>query len=144
MFNRVLDVPLANNLLQLTEDLRRSSSTLVLGKGNLDWPYLLIPLISTKNKKLKPWVQGLETLESHRVLVSLSNTRNKMMKYMVLFHLFFFCPQPFDQEPGPSLIGFFHFRTTIRPKYKVLFQLFFLLQTTIRPKYPLLFHSFFL
>ena len=43
------------NLLFFTEGLRRSSPTLGLGKGILDSPYLLIPLISTKNKKLKPW-----------------------------------------------------------------------------------------
>ena len=51
MIDRVLDMPLLNDLLQLTEGLRRSFPTLGLGKGILDSRSLVIPLINTKNKK---------------------------------------------------------------------------------------------
>ena len=45
---------------------------------------------------------------------------------------------------GSSAISSFHFHTTIRPKYMVLYHLFFLLYTTIRQKYMVLFHLIFL
>ena len=45
---------------------------------------------------------------------------------------------------GSSTISSFHFHTTVRPKYMVLYHLFFLLYTTIRQKYMVLFHLIFL
>ena len=141
MFNRVLDVPLANNLLQLTEDLRRSSSTLVLGKGNLDSPYLLIPLISTKNTKLKPWTHTDSSfpwvapgtkwqnswssfiysffVHSHSTknqdphwLISFISTRPFDQNIRSSFIHSFFRGRPFDQKLGSSLIYSF---SCIRP-----------------------------
>ena len=136
MFNRVLDVPLANNLLQLTEDLRRSSSTLVLGKGNLDSPYLLIPLISTKNTKLKPWTHTDSSfpwvapgtkwqnswssfiysffVHSHSTknqdphwLISFISTRPLDQNKMSSFIYSFFCKRPFEQNIRSSFIHSF-------------------------------------
>ena len=65
---------------------------------------------------------------------------------MVLFHLFFFCTRPFDQKLGSSSSYFFYVHMTIRPKYMhmVLFHLFFLLCTIIRPKRRVLIDLFFL
>ena len=45
---------------------------------------------------------------------------------------------------GSSTISSFHFHTTVRPKYMVLYHLFFLLYTTIWQKCMLLFHLIFL
>ena len=45
---------------------------------------------------------------------------------MVLFHLFFFCAQPFDQKLGSSLIYLFYLHTTIQQKYMNFFHSFFL------------------
>ena len=42
--------------------------------------------------------------------------------------------RPFDQNLGSPLIYFFYVHPTMRPKYMVLFHLFFLQCTTIRPK----------
>ena len=82
---------------------------------------------------------------------------------MILFHLFFFCAQPFDQKLGSSFIYFFYLYMTIRPKIRVLIDLFFFICTrpfdlklgssliylfhlhaTIRQKYMIVFHLFFL
>ena len=63
--------------------------------------------------------------------------------YMVLFHLFFFCVQPFDQNIWSPFV-YSLLQTTIRPKYMVLFHLFFLLCTTIRAKIRVLFNLFLL
>ena len=51
MLDRDVDMPLPNNLLQLTEGLRRSFPTLGLGKGILDSRSFVIPLINTKIQK---------------------------------------------------------------------------------------------
>ena len=40
--------------------------------------------------------------------------------------IYFICSRPFDEKLGSSLIYFFYLHTTIRPKYRVLFHLFFL------------------
>ena len=61
----------------------KSFQQLGLTKGILDSCYLVIPLINTKNKTKN------EILDSPRILVSWSNTRNEKTKYMVLFYLFF-------------------------------------------------------
>ena len=45
---------------------------------------------------------------------------------------------------GSSTISSFHFHTTVRPKYMVLYHLFFLLCTTIRPRVRVLTDSFLL
>ena len=45
---------------------------------------------------------------------------------LVLFHIFFLFARPFDQKLGSSLIYFFYLYTTIRPKIRVLNNLFLL------------------
>ena len=55
-------------------------------------------------------------------------------KYVVFFHVIFFSARLLDQKLGLPLIFFIYVHVTIRPKYMVLFHLFFLLSTTIRPK----------
>ena len=45
---------------------------------------------------------------------------------------------------GSSMISSFHFHTTVRLKYMVLYHLFFLLYTTIRQNYMVLFLIFLL
>ena len=155
MFDRVLDMPLHNNLLQLTEGLRRSFPPLGLGKGILDSRSLVIPLINTKNKKMESWTHPTSSFPWATIGTKRQNIWSS-------FIYSFFCARPFDQKLGSSLIYFVHFYTTIRAKYMVLFHLFFLLctiirpkvkllidlflslHTTIRPKYMVLFHLFFL
>ena len=43
---------------------------------------------------------------------------------MILFHLFFLCARPFGQKSGSILIYFLYLCTTIRPKIRVLINLF--------------------
>ena len=67
--------------------------------------------------------------------------------YRVLFHLFFsfFSARPFEQNVAPSLIHFFHLHTTIRQKHMIFFLSFILsLCMTIRPKNRVLINLFFL
>ena len=47
-------------------------------------------------------------------------------KYIIFFHLYFLCAQPFDQKSGSSLMYFFYLHTTIRQKYMIVCHLFFL------------------
>ena len=135
MFDRVLDKPLSNNLLWLTEGLKRRFPPLGLGKGILHSPYLLIPLINIKSKKVKPWTP----IASWFPWVTPETKRQNIWSS---FTYSFFCARSFDQELWSSLIYLFDLHTTIRPAYIVLFHLFFLLHTTIRPKYIALFHLF--
>ena len=51
--------------------------------------------------------------------------------------------QPFDQALGSSLIYLFYMHATIRQKYMVFFHLIFLFCTTIRPKIRVLIDLFF-
>ena len=69
MFDKVLDTPRSNNFLQLEKGLRRSFPPLGLSKRILDSPYLLIPLIDTKSKKMQSW--------THPASSFVSNSRNK-------------------------------------------------------------------
>ena len=46
--------------------------------------------------------------------------------YGPLSFIFFFCARPSDQELWSSLIYFFYFQSTIRPKYMVFIHLFLL------------------
>ena len=46
-----------------------------------------------------------------------------------------FLLRPFDQKLGSSLIYLLYLYTTIRPKIRILIDLFFYLHTTIRPNY---------
>ena len=72
MFNRILNVTLPNNLLQLEEGLRRSFPPLWSSKGILDFPCLLILFIYTKYQdKILDWPH---------VLISFGNTRNENIK----------------------------------------------------------------
>ena len=126
MFDRVLDMTLPNNLVQLTEGLKRSFLTLGLGKGILNSRSFVIPLINSKNKKLKSWTHAAS---------SFSWVTPGMKKWNIWSSLiyFFFCARPFNLKLGSSLIYFVYFHTTIRPKYMVPFHLFFFLCTTIPP-----------
>ena len=59
------------------------------------------------------------------------------------FIYYFFSAQPFDQKLGSSLIYNFHLHTTIRQKYMIFFISFILsLYTTIRPKIRVLINLF--
>ena len=135
MFDRVLDMPLHNNLLQLIEGLRRSFPPLGLGKGILDSRSLVISLINTKNKKMESWTHPTSPFPW-------ATTGAKRQNIWSSFIYSFFCARPFDQKLACSLIYFVHFHTTIRVKYMVLFHLFFLLCTIIRPKVKLLIDLF--
>ena len=55
-------------------------------------------------------------------------------KYMVFFHLIFLFCTTIRPKIRVLIDLFFYAHATIRPKYMVLFHLFFLLNTTIRPK----------
>ena len=55
-------------------------------------------------------------------------------KYMVFFHLIFLFCTTIRPKIRVLIDLFFYVHATIRPKYMVLFHLFFLLNTTIRPK----------
>ena len=57
----------------------------------------------------------------------------------------FNCTQPFDQKLGSPLTYLFYLYITIRPKIRVVIDLFiFHLHTTIRPNYMVVYHLFFL
>ena len=76
IFDRILNASLTNNLLQLEESLRRGFPSLGLNKGILDIPCLppnSLDLHQTQK-------QQDEILDSPRVLISLSNARNKNIK----------------------------------------------------------------
>ena len=64
-------------------------------------------------------------------------------KIKVHTDFFFICTRPFDQKLGSSLINLFYLYTAIRPKMRVLIDLFFYLRTTIQPNYKVLFHLFY-
>ena len=55
-------------------------------------------------------------------------------KYMVFFHLIFLFCTTIRPKIRVLIDLFFYVHATIRPKYTVLFYLFFLLNTTIQPK----------
>ena len=137
MFDRVLDTPLPNNLLYLTEGLKRSFP-LQWGKGILDLLYQLIPLNNTKNKMTKPWTHTASSFPW-------VTPRTKRKKIWSSFTYSFLCAWPsFDQQLWSLLNYFFCMHAIIRPIYIVLLHLFFLLHTTIWPKYMVFFHLFFL
>ena len=55
-------------------------------------------------------------------------------KYMVFFHLIFLFCTTIRPKIRVVIDLFFYVHATIRPKYMFLFHLFFLLSTTVRPK----------
>ena len=130
--------------------MRRSFPPLRLGKDILDSPYLLIPLINTKNKLTNahyysPKIYGPRSFIIYFVL---DHSAKNWGPYRHIFFLIwtrpfdqtiwsffiysFFWSWLFDQKLGSSLIYFFYLRKTIRSKYMVLFcfHLFFLLHIT--------------
>ena len=137
MFGRVLDTPLSNNLLYLTESLRRSFPPLGLHKGILHSLYLLIPSINIKSENAEP----CSHTKSWFPWVSPWTKRQNIWSSFICS---FVCERSFDQELWSSLTYFFYLHTTIRPKYMVFFHLFFLLCTTIRLKIMALFNLFLL
>ena len=65
-------------------------------------------------------------------------------KYMVFFHLIFLFCTTIRPKIRVLIDLFFYVHATIRPKYMVLFHLLFLLSTTIRPKVRVLINFFIL
>ena len=118
----------------------------------MDSPHVLVSLSNTRNEKTKYMVLFCLLFllctairPKVRVLIDLfrsfphdhSSEISGPLSFILSFvHLFFLSLilSFVDQKLNSSLIYFFHLHATIRPKYLVLFHLFFLLYTTIDQK----------